>query len=276
MSKFDFLKITSANRLYNLHTHTQFCDGRSSIEEFCDAAERLGFTHLGFSPHSPLPIDSPCNMDVEDVPAYIETVRRMRELHPSLHIYTSMEVDYLSDDWGPATTCLDTLPLDYRIGSVHFIPDLDGKFVDIDGSEERFRTTLETRFDGDLRTLVNTFFNQSAQMIRTGGFDMIGHFDKIAQNASSVDPEIENSPWYRKRLSDLTEMIIESGVAVELNTKIYNKNGRLFPNRNILNRLTDAGVTIVVNSDAHYADRLNAGRDEAFAILEAASRAEAV
>ena len=33
-----------------------------------------------------------------------------------------MEIDYLNDDWGPANDYFQSLPLDYRIGSVHFIP----------------------------------------------------------------------------------------------------------------------------------------------------------
>lgn len=267
MPKFNFKSIVSSTDRYNFHTHTQFCDGHNSIAEFCEAAEAAGFLHLGFSPHSPIPLDSPCNMAVEDVPQYIETVRRMAGLHPSMHIYTSMEIDYLGDEWGPSSPWFEALPLDYRIGSVHFIPDPEGEFVDIDGPAERFRRILENNFSNDLRALVDTFFNQSATMVRTGGFDLIGHYDKIAQNASVIDPEIENRPWYVQRINDLTDLIIASGVAVEINTKAYNSHGRLFPNERHIRRLHDAGVTLVVNSDAHYTDRLNLCREKALALL---------
>ncbi len=272
MTRFDFKKITSSTRRYNLHTHTQFCDGRNSIEEICDAAERMGFKHLGFTPHSPLPIASPCNMAIEDVPIYIDTIRRMRERYPSMHIYTAMEVDYLGDSWGPASEWCKTLPLDYTIGSVHFIPDLDGEYVDIDGSVERFRNTLQTRFDGDLRCLVDTFFDQSIAMVRTGHFDIIGHFDKIAHNASAVESDIESQPWYQKRLNELVEQIISSDLVVEINTKAFIADSRFFPNENLFSQLNNAGVRLVVNSDAHFADKINWGRDEALELLDALNR----
>ena len=270
MPKFDFKSIVTNTRRYNFHTHTQFCDGHNTIAEFCDAAEAMGFEHLGFSPHSPVPIDSPCNMAIEDVPRYIDIVRRMAEEHPSMHIYTSMEIDYLGDDWGPASPWFEALPLDYRIGSVHFIPDFEGKFVDIDGPQERFRRILAENFDGDLRTLVETFFNQSMTMVRTGGFELIGHYDKIAQNAALVLPELESLDWYRRRLDELTDLIIASGIAVEINTKAVNSHSRLFPNESQLQRLHKAGVTLVVNSDAHYCDRLDLCRESAFDLLTTA------
>ena len=69
-----------------------------------------------------------------------------------------MEIDYLNDDWGPANDYFQSLPLDYRIGSVHFIPTRGGDFVDIDGSPDRFVVNLRERFGGDLRYVVETFF----------------------------------------------------------------------------------------------------------------------
>lgn len=56
-----------------------------------------------------------------------------------------MEIDYLNDDWGPANDYFQSLPLDYRIGSVHFIPTRGGDFVDIDGSPDRFVVNLRDR-----------------------------------------------------------------------------------------------------------------------------------
>jgi len=54
----NFKEITEKTDFYNFHTHTQFCDGRSTIREMVDAASDAGFQHLGFTPHSPLMVDS--------------------------------------------------------------------------------------------------------------------------------------------------------------------------------------------------------------------------
>lgn len=264
---FHFLSLTKASSLYNFHSHTQFCDGRASMEDFARAATAAGFRHYGFTPHSPLPIQSPCNMDMDAVPEFLDEVQRLRREYPSLHFYAGMEVDYLGPEWGPTHEYFRGLPLDYRIGSVHFVPTQEGEPVDVDGSPERFAVNLRQRFHGDLEYVVRTFYRQSLDMVRAGGFDMIGHFDKIGLNASSVQPDIEQQPWYQDLVDELVEEIRRSGVTVEINTKAYAKWGRFFPEASRIAQLKALGVPIVVNSDAHYPDLINAGRDEALRLL---------
>ena len=41
-----------------IHTHTQFCDGKSSMADFCKRAAQLGYRSIGFTPHSPLPYEN--------------------------------------------------------------------------------------------------------------------------------------------------------------------------------------------------------------------------
>ena len=63
-------------------------------------------------------------------------------------------------------------------------------------------------------------------------------------------------------------MIIERQLTIELNTKARSEHGRFFPGERYLPQLVGAGIDILVNSDAHYPDRICASRDEAFAILD--------
>ena len=63
-------------------------------------------------------------------------------------------------------------------------------------------------------------------------------------------------------------MIVASGVGVEINTKAYMPHGRFFPHTRYFERLIRAGVTLIVNSDAHYAARIYDGRSEAFAVID--------
>ncbi|MDR2796507.1 MAG: PHP domain-containing protein, partial [Spirochaetaceae bacterium] len=37
-----------------LHTHTSFCDGNGTVEDFCAAAYKKKFVSLGFSAHAPI------------------------------------------------------------------------------------------------------------------------------------------------------------------------------------------------------------------------------
>lgn len=177
-----------------------------------------------------------------------------------------MEIDYLGPEWGPASDYFRHLPLDYRIGSVHFVPS-DSGYVDVDGRFESFREKMSTYFHDDIRYVVDTFYDQSERMILEGGFDIIGHFDKIGHNASMFRPGIEDESWYRARIDSLIDLIIDSGITVEINTKIHETAERIFPARRWLDRLIAAHTPIVVNSDAHVPDKIDSGRKYGIELL---------
>ena len=127
---------------------------------------------------------------------------------------------------------------------------------------------MERHFDNNIRYVVETFYRSSREMLAAGGFDIIGHFDKIGQNASYWQPGIEDEPWYRELVDDLVGRIIASGVTVEINTKAYVEHGRLFPDPRHLRRLAEAGVPLIVNSDAHVPALIDASRDVAFRLID--------
>lgn len=265
----DFTSILSATDRYNFHSHTQFCDGKAPMEQFARQAVADGFLHYGFSPHSPVPIASPCNMSPDQVPLFFDEVARLKTLYADRPItfYTAMEIDYLGDDWGPAHSYFRDLPLDYRIGSVHFIPSQQGELIDIDGRYESFRLKMHEHFHDDIHYVVDTFFGQSLDMVRAGGFDIIGHLDKIGHNAAHFSPGIEQTDFYRQRLNALIEAVVDSGLTVEINTKAWADHHRMFPAIDHWKRLKDAGVTLIVNSDAHRPDLINASRNLALKTL---------
>lgn len=256
----DIIKIASTTDRYNFHSHTQFCDGRATMETMAQAAADAGFEHWGFSPHSPIPIESSCNMDKSQTALYLDEAARLKTLfNGRLNLYTAMEIDYLDSGWGPAHPYFKALPLDYRIGSVHFVPSDEG-FIDVDGRFESFKAKMERYFHNDIRYVVDTFYDQSEKMLEAGGFDIIGHFDKIGHNASMFKPGIEDEPWYRGRVNALIDLIIDKRVIVEINTKAWDTAQRIFPSRQWLDRLIDNDIDLVVNSDAHYPDKTDSGR----------------
>ena len=178
-----------------------------------------------------------------------------------------MEIDFISPDFGPHIDYFQKLPLDYRIGSVHFVPTREGVPVDCDGRYERFAGYLKEVFHGDLRYVVEKYFEQVLVMLERGGFEMLGHLDKIAGNASQADPEIESQGWYEALIDDVISHAVGSGVVVEINTKAYEEKKRFFPAERWWHKLISAGVPLAINSDAHYRDRIGSGRSQALALL---------
>ncbi|MGM9866031.1 MAG: histidinol-phosphatase HisJ family protein [Muribaculaceae bacterium] len=260
--------ILSTSR-YNLHSHTQFCDGRGTMDQFARAAADAGILHYGFTPHSPVPFDTPCNMKADDVPAYLAEVERIRKKYDTVQFYAGMEIDYLGPDWGPAHPYFAGLDLDYSIGSVHFLPAKSdpSRFIDVDGRPERFVQYMHEYFDDDIEYVVEEFYRRSSAMVRAGGFDILGHLDKIGANASYYLPGIERRRRYLDALNALVDDVIASGVCVEINTKSLAQTGRLFPRETVVARLYRAHVPLLVNSDTHYPDLINAGRPYALSLL---------
>ncbi len=265
----DFREITNRTSLYNFHSHTQFCDGRDEMEAFVKEAIRLGFSDIGFSPHSPIPFFSPCNMKEEDVPSYMQEIQRLKMLYADkIKIYASMEIDYL-DDWGPANTFFKEIPLDYKIGSIHFIRSFvnSDEFIDIDGAFDNFNKKMSCYFNGDIKSVVDSFYNQTLNMIESGGFDIIGHFDKISFNASEYQEGIENEKWYQTWINRVVEAIMDNGYMIEINTKAFKDYNRFFPNQRYFSMLKKYNAPIVVNSDVHFPNLINSGRFEAMNLL---------
>lgn len=199
---------------------------------------------------------------------YIKEYNRLKEHYRHrVNLYLAMEIDYLGPGWGPASDYFKTLPLDYRIGSVHFIPSAEG-MIDVDGRFESFKAKMQRYFSNDIRAVVESFYSQTNKMIDAGGFDIIGHFDKIGHNASHFSPGIEDTAWYRQLVNDTIDNIIAHNITVEINTKARADHNRFFPNEAYWKRLADAGVTIVVNSDVHFPNLINASRSEALSLLD--------
>ncbi|MBR6746792.1 MAG: histidinol-phosphatase [Muribaculaceae bacterium] len=265
----DILVDIGDSRKYTLHSHTEFCDGRATMEAFARKVVESGFTHYGFSPHSPIPIMSPCNMTREKVAVYDEEFNRICDQYGDrVKFYRSMEIDYLGEEWGPSHKYFSRLNLDYAIGSVHFIPNQEGEYIDIDGNFEGFKKKMVKYFNNDIRYVVETFYQQSCKMVEAGGFEIIGHLDKIGCNAGYYQPGIESESWYQSLLNDLIDRVIDSGVVVEINTKAWQQHQKMYPHVEKWCRLIQSGVKIVVNSDAHVPALINAGREEAYAMLD--------
>ena len=261
----DFKQIINSTDLYNFHSHTQFCDGRDEMENFVISAINKGFKHLGFTPHSPIPFHSPCNISEDKVAEYFSEFNRLKQKYgDKIALYRSFEIDYINE-WGPANDYFKNIDLDYRIGSVHFIPSFADEdiFVDIDGSPDAFKRKMSEHFFNDIEGVVISFYTQTIKMIEAGNFDIIGHFDKIGFNASCFKPGIENEKWYDDLVKETFDAIMDCKYWIEINTKAYVNNNRFFPNIKYWKWLVDYNAPVLFNSDVHFPELINAGREEA-------------
>lgn len=239
--------------LQNLHTHTNFGDGRSTAEETVRAALRLGMTSLGFSEHSPLlpPLDPDgWTMPPEDADAYRAEVLRLREEYAGrLEIFLGLEQDVDS----PA----DSYPYDYVIGSVHNIW-ADGAYLSADHTGEDFSNSVARHFGGDPYGFARTYFRRMASVVEDTGCQIVGHLDLVAKFNQGGRYFDEADPRYLSAAMEALEAIMAHDVIFEINTGAMARGYRQepYPSAALLRAIHDRGGRICVTSDSHSADTL--------------------
>ncbi len=257
--------------LTNYHSHCSFCDGHADPEVFVLEAIRQNFSSYGFSSHAPLPFSTHWSLKMDDLNNYVETILALKKKYESqIELYLGLEIDYLTDSHNPSADLFQNLPLDYRIGSVHLVEDAFGELADLDVKADLFKEKIATRFDNDLRRTVIAYFDKLMRMLDAGGFDIIGHADKISMNASACDPSVVSQNWYLAKIKEYFSLIAEKQVIMEINTKAYPDKGFFFPNLNHFDLIRQLGIRVQVNSDAHYPEKINDGRDAALDSLKSA------
>ena len=271
-----------------LHTHTDFCDGGGSVDEFCRVAAEKGFVSLGLSAHAPLPpssaVKSDWHLPAENLDAYIDAVRAAKEAWKGvLEVYLGLEVDYIRGFCGPADLYYQTLGVDYIIGSVHCVlppgeqvgwaaERAKEKLLCVDGSREEFEYLLQQGFGGDAQRLVTAYYDDLIAMCRSGGFDILGHADLIVKNNAGGRFFSTDEPYYTRCIDRLAGALCESGIVVEVNTGglIRKRTEAVYPAPAVLRALRRKGIPVTINADAHLPEHLGGHYEDARRALQEA------
>jgi histidinol-phosphatase (PHP family) len=241
--------------LTNYHTHSAWCDGEGAIADYAEKAVEKGFRALGFSAHAPLPFPNPWTLAEEEMPGYIADVQKCSMLYAEdLQIYLGLEVDYVKDIMAPSDTWLSSLGLDYLIGSVHMLRDPgDGRCYSVDGPEEEVRHLVNVTFGGGAEAMVRAYYQAVSEMIESGGFTFLGHFDLVRKLNGRMGLFDEGAPWYRTLVTLSLEKIAAAGIPVEMNTGAISRGYTTepYPSDWIIPLCREMEIPVIINADAH-------------------------
>ena len=261
----------------NYHIHSDFCDGKDSVEAMADAAFRAGFDRIGFTSHAPLAYPDDWTMPIDRVEDYIQAVGAAGMKYTGqMSVYTGLEVDYYPWRRGISDEVRGILPsLDYWIGSIHCLglfDDGEVGYVDLDACH--FARCIDEIFGGDSRAAVTTYYRGIAEMALREKPDIVGHLDIIKKNNGGnrfFDPE---SAWYRDLWHEALDAVKASGSVIELNTGGVCRYGArcLYPAIKILSEAAAMGIPITVTGDSHSAETIGFGYDHL--VLDALNAAE--
>lgn len=272
----------------NYHTHTAFCDGADSPAVMADSAYKHGLTALGFSAHARHPcrvggLDSPAPIGAGVLPPaddwhiapsdygkYVDEIARLaREYAGRMDVRCGFEADYIPGIAAPSDPFYRATGAQYVIGSVHYIVHDDGYFT-VDGPAAEVRGGVASLFGGDARAAVCEYFALQREMLRTGGFEIWAHPDLFRKRNGALHLFDENDSWYRSEIKAAATEAAHSGVIAEINTGGIARGALddVYPSAQFLALLHDAGVRVMINSDAHRAKDIAC----AFGRAEAAAR----
>ncbi len=257
--------------MYNYHTHTIYCDGSESPENYVLSAMEKGIKILGFSAHAPVSFSNLWSLKTGDIINYHTEIERLKKRYqPKISILNGLEIDYIPDVTKAFSYFIRENNLDFTIGSVHLVklPENDNLWF-IDGATRNFDAGLEQIFNNNIEKAVTAYFHQIQEMVYTQKPNIIGHLDKIKMNNKKRFFE-EGDEWYRKLINETLKVIAQSTCIVELNTRgVYmGKSESFFPSVFVLEQCFQLGIPVMINSDAHKPEQLTLGFKEAASMLK--------
>lgn len=250
----------------NLHTHTQFCDGKCTMEQMTQNAIAKGFETLGFSPHSLTPFDQSYCM--KDYNAFKQEFLRLKQKYKNqINLLLGIEADAFGinpDD-----------KFDYTIGSVHYLA-VNGQYMSVfdvrknkvfalDESKETFLQLLAEGFDNDIISVAQSYFDTVVDMVQKTKPTIIGHFDLVSLYGDFG--EVQDK--YQQIAKDAVKRLQGCGSLVEINAnRKFKGKGGLYPADFLIKQFLDCGFDFVLSSDAHVEDSLGYDFDNTVAHIK--------
>ena len=221
------------------HVHSILSDGKNSYEEMIKAGIEKGLDEIGFSDHlCPKPVS--WAISEIDIPVMCEQIQILKERYQNqIAVKFGIEMDYFPGMEEKIYNLIRPLPVDYVIGSVHFIGDWN---FDVDKS-------LYGKWSND--RLYEIYYDLIQKAAHSGLFDIIGHLDIIKK--FRIYPETDQSELIENTL----KIIKGNNLVVELNTGGIDRPCAEFtPSPSIVEQCYRHHIPMILTSDAHRTDQV--------------------
>jgi histidinol-phosphatase (PHP family) len=242
------------------HIHTYYSDGEGWPEDYIDRAKDTGLSEIGFSDHLTLTDEQQdWSIRLSMLGEYIDRINELKATVTGIKVRLGLEVDYFPDREEEIYKTISNLPLDYIIGSVHYMGN---------GPVDLGPEYYEGR---DIDRIFESYFNLVARAASSGLFDLMAHPDFV--RIFNYSPSVNEEPMYHFLAGELSR----SDVAFEINTNGMNQPLKdFYPDRRYLHIFREEGVPVCVNSDAHNPSGMGQYFDDAYRLLTLAGFKEMV
>lgn len=247
--------------LNDYHTHLE--SGPYTADwgrEYVQAARHKGLDEIGFSEHAYrfrqarhlLSTRWAMHFD-HDIDDYVGAVRQLQR--EGLPVRLGIEMDYIAMHEEDIRRFLESIEWDYVIGSVHWLQDWGFDLPSF-------------KHEWDERDVTDTYFDyyETLQMaIRSGLFDVIGHYDLIKIFGHRPPEYIDFEPVHQSTL----RLMKDHDQVFEINTSGLRKPvGEIYPSEDILQILGRLDLPVTISSDAHHPEQIAQDFNQALQLVQ--------
>lgn len=245
---------------YHVHESYSSDAETSTVEKYIETAEKQGLEEIAFTTH--MIIKGPYSyfgVQLEEIPEYIQNIHRLDET-TDIKLLAGLEIDYFSEAERQIQALLEEHPLDYTLGSTHFIGQYDI------GS----RKDAPKYFSGrSIKDATTEYFETWRNAVESQLFDAMAHPDYWRRFIHLIR-EKPVAFFEYGAVHEAIDSLISCDVGIELNTSgIRHNHGTQYPITEFLEAAYNAGLKhITIGSDSHTPEQLGYCLPEAVALLQ--------
>lgn len=247
--------------LADCHVHSEFSsDSQAPVPLLVEQALHQGMQYFYLTDHHDIdfPIEAAGGLDFQlDTPAYLTSLSTLKQEYAErIPVRIGVELGLMSHITDKLTAYTAEYPFDFIIGSSHLVRGMDPYYPEYyagRSQKEAYREYFASIYEN-----ITAFHD----------YDVYGHLDYVVRYGPS-----KNAGWDFSDYADIFEPILSTliaeGKGIEINTAgLYKGLGYPHPHKDILTLYHDLGGEIItIGSDAHTADRLGYGFQQAEQLL---------
>ncbi len=236
------------------HSHTLYSKhATGSVDELVRSSIAAGISILTITDHAPFPVDADNRLLESELDRYFADIEQARMAYEGkIIILQGLEFDYMPGSEAFTRDLLARYPLDFAIGSVHY--------VEVPG-EPMVKVWDLSRLAAE--AFLDRYFANLEGLIACGLFDAVGHADTLLRGLP------ENV--FLHRVEPLLALLARSGMAFELNASGLRKSSLSpltgqevqglwsYPSQRLLPQLIAHDVPFTIGSDTHAPEDAGAG-----------------
>ncbi|MDD5173072.1 MAG: PHP domain-containing protein [Patescibacteria group bacterium] len=199
------------------HLHSNFSDGKNSIEEMAQTAIKLGLKKITFTDHV---------WETSDwIDDYVEEIKEVRKKYPKIKIYSGIEAKVIDLSGNIDANKSFFNKVDYVLGAFHRIPTGKRTYL---SSEEIIKNK---------KIALNFWYKAIINLLKNKNVDIIAHPTFILKRYKIKLPK-----WLKK---EIAENARKTNKTFEINRK------HKVPNKELIKILKEHNIKLIYGSDSH-------------------------